>query len=120
MNVTVKIIITNEYKLLIQTDSKYEEVVIPCISFNGNFISIGEQNENSIQFVKEWIENPEEYKIYTVLFQGKEYQLLPEVLFALIINEYKQRIEREYIIDNTIIIQLTHLHFCSFFCTESL
>ena len=56
-----------------------------------NFVLIDEQNEKAIHFIKEWIEKPEEYKMYSVLFQGKEYQLLPEVLFAIIMNEFKQK-----------------------------
>ena len=40
--------------------------------------------------MKEWLENPQEYKMYLVQFQGKEYQLLSEVLFAIIMNEIKQ------------------------------
>ena len=103
MNVLFKIIFTNKYKLLIQIDSKYKEEVDPCISFIGNFISVCQNNDRTIYFMKNWIENPEEYKTYAVQFQGKEYQLLPEVLFAIIIDEFKQRIERKYIIKNTIL-----------------
>ena len=105
MNVTIKITITKEYKLIIQIDSKEtkEEEINPCISFNGNFIEIGRENEKTIHFIKEWIENPEEYKMYSVLFQGKEYSLLAEELFAIIISEYKKRLEKEYIIENTIL-----------------
>ena len=78
MNVSVKIIITKDYKLQIQIDSIYKEEIEPCISFNGNFILIGQEKENSIHFMKEWIENPEDYTMYPVKYQGKEYQVLPE------------------------------------------
>ena len=103
MNISVNITITKEYKLLFQFDSKYKEEIEPCIEFNGNLITIGQKNENSIHFIQEWIENSEDYKMYSVQYQGKEYQLLAEVLFALVISEFKQRIEKEYIIENTMI-----------------
>ena len=115
MKVTIKITITKEYKIQIKyIDSENKETTIklsendneeidPCISFNGNFISIGQQNENAIHFMQEWISKPEEYKLYSVMYQGKEYSVVSEVLFAVIITEYKRRIEREYIIENTII-----------------
>ena len=85
---TIKIIITNEYKIqikLINTENKEEffkliddkEEINPCISFNGNFIEIGRENDKTIHFMKEWIENPEEYKMYSVQYQGKEYHNLP-------------------------------------------
>ena len=47
-NQTLKITITKEYKLIIQIDSKCVEEIVPCISFNGNFIEIGKENEKSI------------------------------------------------------------------------
>ena len=104
MNITLKIIITKDYKLLIQIDSKYtKEEINLCICFNSNFIEIGKENENSIHFIQEWLTNPEEYKIYSVQYQRKDYELLPEVFFAIIINEFKQKIEKEYIIENTVI-----------------
>ena len=104
MKVTIEIIITKEYKLQIKIiDSDFEKEVDPCISFNGNFITIGEQNEKTIYFMKEWIQQPEQFILYTVKYQGKEYQLLPEVLFAIIISEFKQRTEKEHIIENTIL-----------------
>ena len=108
----LKIVVTTDYHLqvlLVELENKEtvfkliedKEEIDPCISFNGNFITIGKENETSIDFMKEWIENPDEYKMYSVLFQGKEYSVLSEVLFALIINEYKQKIERENIIKCT-------------------
>ena len=43
------------------------------------------------------------FPLYNVEFQNKSYQLLPEVLFAIVINEIKRKIEREFIIENTVI-----------------
>ena len=59
MKVILKIIITKEYKLVIQFYSKYKKEVEPCIWFNDNTIEIcKENNTKSIHFVKEWIEKP--------------------------------------------------------------
>ena len=114
---TFSITITKDYKLICtiinienQESSVYldennqTEEYIPCISFHNDRIMICQENEqNSINFIKEFIENPEQFKLYSFEFQGKEYKIIAEVLFALIINEFKQKIEREYIIDQTIV-----------------
>ena len=36
-------------------------------------------------------------------YQNKEYDVIAELLFALIINEFKKKIEKEFIIDETIV-----------------
>ena len=111
MFVTFKIIFTKEYLLQIRIiDSSNEETIIklsddeyynPTINFDDNFISINKQNNNSIHFIKQWFDNPFKYQTYNVEFQFKQYELLPEVLFALFINEFKQKVEKDYIIQNT-------------------
>ena len=113
---TLKIIITQDYKLQVKhilsknnetfvyLPNNHQEVSYdPCILFNGNSISICQNNIQSIHFLQQWLDNPDEYTFYTVQFQNKEYKLLAEVLFALIISEFKQIIEKEYIIENTIL-----------------
>ena len=114
---TFSITITKDYKLICtiinienQESSVYldennqTEEYIPCISFHNDRIMICQENEqNSINFLEEFIENPEQFELYSFEFQGKEYKIIAEVLFALIINEFKQKIEREYIIDQTIV-----------------
>ena len=42
-------------------------------------------------------------KTYKINFQGKDYEIIAEVLFALIINEFKQIVEKEFIITKTVI-----------------
>ena len=95
MKVIIKI--NSEYKLNCSiVDKEGNERIIqddinPCLIFN----------LNTIDFIKQWIEKPEEFKTYTVEYQNKSYELLPEVLFAIIIYDYKKKIEKEYIIENT-------------------
>ena len=91
MKVTFKIIITQEYKLNISIiDELHHETIIQ------------ENNKpNSIDFMKHWIENPDDFKTYPIHYQNKQYELLPEVFFAIIINEFKNKVEKEYIITNT-------------------
>ena len=59
MKTLLKIIITKEYQLQIKTiNSNNQEIPIkliddkeeidPCISFNGNFIEIGKENEKTM------------------------------------------------------------------------
>ena len=51
--------------------------------------------------MKEWMKHPEEFKEYTINYQGKEYSLLPEVFFALIIDEFKKKVEKNFILSIT-------------------
>ena len=49
------------------------------------------------------INKPEEYKIYSIHYFKKEYQVVAEVLFALILDEIIQKVKKEYILDKTIV-----------------
>ena len=110
--ITLKIKLTHQNKLqIILIDSQGKETpflinknkeINPSISFHENSIICFKQNEN--QFMNEWINNPHDYKFYSIQFQGKEYQLLSEVLFAIIMNEIKQIIEKDFIIKYTEIV----------------
>ena len=68
--VTVKIEITPEYRLKISTINKHEEKVIvetiPSITFNTNTIDICKENDNAIHFIKQWLENPDNYSTYSI------------------------------------------------------
>ena len=110
--ISLKISITKDYKLQIKSiDSQNKENIVkltnnqeiytPCICFKGNFITICEENESAIHFMKEWFDDPKQFKFYSIKFQEKEYQLLPDVLFAIIINEFKHKIEKDFIIKET-------------------
>ena len=115
MNVIFKIQITEHYNLkcsiintegleiIIKLKSDYPDEIDPCVLFEQNTIKITQKEEKSISFVKEWIENPKDFKTQLIYFNNKNYELLPEVLFALVILEYIRQIEREFIIENTII-----------------
>ena len=73
------------------------------IEFGINNIIVCEENTNSISCLKELFDNPNEYHFKTIMFQQKEYEVLPEVLFALFINEFKKKIEKEFIIKETVL-----------------
>ena len=113
---TLKIIITSDYKIQVKyirslknnkiihlSEDHPEEYYTPCIAFNGNFITVCHNNDSAIHFMQQWLTNPDEFTLYPVQYQGKEYKLLPEVLFAIIINEFKKKVEKEYIIEETIL-----------------
>ena len=115
MKVSFKIQITNNYLLYcsvinenddqiqIHLPDQKEEGYTPCIIFNTNTIEICKLNENSIHFIQHWIENPDDYSSQQIVYQGKEYNVLPEVLFAIIILEFKTIVEKEYVIRETIV-----------------
>ena len=102
-----KIEIKQNYKLvysLISTENQeiiQQEEVTPCILFNKNTIELFQESDNSIHFLQKWAENPENYNMYGIEFQKKSYELLPEVLFAIVINEIKKKVERDHIIEQT-------------------
>ena len=113
MNVTIKITITKDYQLQVKLiDFQNKETIVklsqehqfdyytPSISFDKNFIRICAQNESAIHFMKKWMEQPEDYSTYQIEYQKREYKLLPEMLFTIIINEFMQPVSREYIIEN--------------------
>ena len=112
VNRIFSITIDINYKLicsLIKSDTKEENVIqlkenqeeyIPRISFNGSKIIICKETEDSIHFIKELLEEPEDFKFYSIRYNNKEYQVIGEVLFALIINEFKEIVEKEFILTN--------------------
>ena len=113
---TFKINITNEFKLqcsLIDSEDKEQFISLhnnqqqeytPCISFHNNIISICEENkENNIYFIEDFIQNPDTDQYYSIIFQNKQYSLIAEVLFSIIIDEFKQKIEKQFIIHETIV-----------------
>ena len=60
-----------------------------------------------INIIKDLINQPNTYKLYQIKYQQKQYEITFEVLFALIIDQFKQNIEKKYIIDETIVIAPT-------------
>ena len=113
--ITLKIKITDKYKLqcftineegietIIQLPNQPQEEYSPTISFGKIFVTICQENDKSIEFIQQWIEHPSEFTEYQIQFQEKEFELLPEVIFALIISQFKTMIEKEFIIDETFV-----------------
>ena len=86
---------------IIKLNNQNDDFIPITIAFDMNEIIIGKETPNSIAFMKEWIDHPEIYKEYQIHYQNKEYNVIAELLFALIINEFKKKIEKEFIIDKT-------------------
>ena len=120
--IVFKIIITKKYKLQcfvidsnkkkipIQLEEKKKEY-IPCICFNQNEIKVCQnlKDENTIHFIEDWIKNPDEFKLYTITYNNKEYQLISEVLFGLVIEEFRKKAVKEWIIEKVVIdLQTKH------------
>ena len=110
---SLKIKITEDETITISTISNGKEIPIklneedqeeyPCsISFENDKILICQENDlNSIKFINDIINNPEKFKEYSIQYQQQEYIVIAEVLLALIVNEFKKKIEKEYIIEET-------------------
>ena len=107
MKIIFKIEITREYKLIYSLISKenqeiiQQEEVTPCILFKKNTIELFQESDKAIHFMQPWLDNPDNFNTYGIEFQNKSYELLPEVVFAIIINEMKKKVEKEYIIEQT-------------------
>ena len=113
-----KIIISKEFKLqclLIDSENK-EEIIqikenqneyIPSILFDKTSIQICPNNTN-LNIIKDLINEPDNYKYYSNEYQLNHYELIFEILFALIILEFKEIIQKNYIIENTIVQLPTH------------
>ena len=91
----------NENNHIIKLDNQNDDYLPITISFDMNEIIVGKETPNSITFMKEWIDNPEIFKEYIIQYENKEYTVIVELLFALFINEFKKKIEKDYIIDKT-------------------
>ena len=107
MKIKFKIENTQKYKLnysLISTENQeiiQQEEVRPCILFNKNTIELFQESDKAIHFMQPWLDNPENFNTYSIDFQNKTYNLLPEVLFGIVIDEIKKKVEREFIIEQT-------------------
>ena len=108
----LKIIITKQYCLqCLLVDSKNHQniiqlkenqnEIIPSLSFDDSRIIISGQQEQSIHFIKDLFDKPNEYKKYNFIYLGKEYSVIAEVLFGIIIDAVKRKIEKEWIIELT-------------------
>ena len=105
---TLKIIITKENKLKccfyncfniqvpIEIIEKQQEYDI-SIAFDVNDIIYCRNHDKSIEFIEEWINQPDEYKLYHIQYQEKEYFAIAEVLFALIIKHFKSKVDNQTI-----------------------
>ena len=80
-----------------------ERIGTSVTKYDENKIFVCKNNEKTIHFVQKWIENPEDYTEQQIKFQNKEFKLLPEVLFAIIISEFKNTIEKKFLINDTIV-----------------
>ena len=101
---------TNKVTFVINISDKY---TMKCSYIDSNNIETTIELHNnpqqeylfsgSINFLDDLFTNPHDFKFYNIELYGKEYSVIAEVLFALIISEFKKQIEKEFIIENTIV-----------------
>ena len=106
--VTLIIKISENYKLQCHiVDSNKKETLIQLNNKNQQeqylLSSSLIDKKNSIQFAHDLFINPQDFKLYNIELYEKEYTVIAEVLFALIISEFKEQIEKEFIIEKTIV-----------------
>ena len=83
----IKIILKNQFqlKIVLLHSNKQEEVVRlkdnkeeynPCVTMQNNYIELFKETENTLYFIQDLIDKPEEYKLYSFVFQDKTMKLL--------------------------------------------
>ena len=103
---------TNQFKISLRNQENnnieiiklrsQEIFYIPSILFNQNQIEICPQ-QTQINILEDLTNKPNEYKLYEIEYQLQHYQSTFEVIFGLIIDHFKQFIEKYYIIEETIV-----------------
>ena len=129
MYCNLKIIISKQNTLqcvIIKDDLTQENVQIKqnvneyipniCIENNNINFSVKETKENKkenkiINFLQDLFDDPTNYMLYNVTYKNSHYEVVFEVLFSLFINEFKTKIEKEYIIERTIVEIETSNHY---------
>ena len=93
----------NKEEFIQLADSNDNQTIYPLtIEFNNNEIIICQKeiHDNTITgFMEQLFKEPTQYNKYTINYQNKEYQVLPETLLALIIYEFKKKIDKQGIIN---------------------
>ena len=97
----------NNEEIKIKLHENQEEEIL-SISFDMNEIYVCSkqktENNEPIEFIQDWMNEPNNFKTYEFFFKGKYHSAISEVLFALIINEFKKKIEKDWIIDDVFVI----------------
>ena len=105
--ITLKISITEQHTIRCSyIDSNKKETIIQLHNTKLQEYPLSSKlidNNSSIEFAQDLFTNPQDFKLYNIELYGKEYSVIAEVLFALIISEFKEQKEKEYIIENTIV-----------------
>ena len=116
MKCLFKILITSEFKLrcsIITMDNvevpiyvKEPEDYSMNLEFKENDIELfaNEETSNTISFIQTIFTSPFNFKNYTIQYQQNTYKLFGESLFAILINEFKTKISKGFIITETILI----------------
>ena len=104
-NLTIKCVLFDKHNNqtpIILHDNKEEYPL--SISFERNKIKVCEdETHQTVKFIETFFNKPNYYTFYITTFQDKEYDLLVEILFALIFEKFKQHIPDDVIISQTII-----------------
>ena len=91
---------TNEYPINIFSFESPFDLMICNISSQ----AIDETKIQHVNYMKEFLQNPNEQKRYTIQTQQNEsVEMLPEILFAHLINQLKKELQRKFIIKKFII-----------------
>ena len=96
----LKIKITKEFKLICSViDSKNNETFIKLQENDSEEYSLCFTLENNrIDFIDDFIQNPREYKLYRIQYKQKQFKVIAEVLLTLILNDFVKKVKKEFIL----------------------
>ena len=106
INISFKLFISNEFKFscsVINSDNNTEKTIKLKESDTKEYPFTFTLENNKIDFIEDLIQNPNEYKLYTIQYQQKEYNVIAEVFIALIICDFVKKAKKEFIIPKTIV-----------------
>ena len=72
------------------------------IQFTMNEIIVCKESKDCIHFIQDLVNEPDKYNNYFFTYKGKEYNVIAEILLSFIINQFKQRVEKETILAETV------------------
>ena len=93
----------NKHHVIKINEDQEEDFITPTLSLNMNDIILNNQSDNSIEFIKDFILQPEQFKEYTINYQNQQHSVIFEVLFGIYISQVRKRIEKEWIIDKMVL-----------------
>ena len=96
-----KIVITQEFKLKCSViDENGSETIVKLHENDDEEYSLTfEFQNNNIDYIEEWSNNPDDFKQYKIEFNENEFQVVAEVLFAFVLFDFVKKTKKNCILE---------------------